>query len=182
MLDVPHPDEDDEGAALLDLTLRPTRSLTPTGFRLLMIALGSASVLVSLPFYLMGAWPVVGFLGLDVALVYWAFRSNFRAARSFERLRVGYTQMLFARVGPQGGRREWRFNPVWVRLERFDDEDYGLLRLWLTNRDRRWEIGGFLGPEQRGSAADAITGALADARRGRRFLDPAGGDHRSAES
>ena len=157
---------DVDHVALLDLTLRPRRSLTPAGFRALMTAFAAASVLYSVPFFLMRAWPVVGFFGLDVALVYWAFRANFRGARAFERLRVGYYELSLARVSERGERREWRFNPAWVRLERFDDDDYGLLRLWLRARERRWEIGGFLGPEQREDAAKALARALADARRG----------------
>ena len=159
-------DVDSDDGALLDLTLRPRRSLTPRGFRALMIAFAAASALYSLPFFLLRAWPVVGFFGLDVALVYWAFRVNFNGARAFERLRVGYFELAFARVSARGERREWRFNPAWVRLERFDDAEYGLLRLWLRARERRWEIGGFLGPEQREDAAKALTRALADARRG----------------
>jgi uncharacterized membrane protein len=153
---------------LLDLRLTPQRSLSPAGFRALMIAVGMLSALWSLPFYLMGAWPVVGFVGLDVALIYWAFRANYAAARGYEELSVGYFEMLFARVGAKGLRREWRFNPAWVRLERYEDEDYGLLRLWLTARDRRWEIGGFLGPEQRADAARRLNDALVEARRGPR--------------
>jgi uncharacterized membrane protein len=156
---------------LLDLTLRPRRSLTPRGFRWLMLAMAAASTIYSLPFYLMGAWPVVGFLGLDVLLVYWAFRVNFNGARAFEHLRVGYHEMSFARVTAKGQRNEWRFNPLWVKLERFADEDFGLLRLWLRSRERRWEIGGFLGPEQREEAEKQLSRALADARRGPRFQD-----------
>ncbi len=129
-------------------------------------AAAAVSALYSLPFFLMGAWPVVGFLGLDVALVYWAFRASYRGARGFELLRVSHFELLFARVDARGARREWRFNPAWVRLERFNDEDYGLLRLWLLSRERRWEIGGFLGPGQREEAALGLAKALAQARRG----------------
>jgi uncharacterized membrane protein len=164
LADVEYPD-----TPLLDLTLRPRRSLSPRGFRYLMLAMAAASTIYSLPFYLMGAWPVVGFLGLDVLLVYWAFRVNFNGARAFEHLRVGYFEMSFARVTARGQRSEWRFNPVWVRLERFEDEDFGLLRLWLKARERRWEIGGFLGPEQREETEKQLSRALADARRGPRF-------------
>ena len=33
-----------------------------------------------MPFLLLGAWPVFGFFGLDVLLLYLAFRANYRAA------------------------------------------------------------------------------------------------------
>jgi len=133
-----------------------------------MIGCFFASAVYSLPFFLMGAWPVVGFLGLDVLALYLAFKINYRAARGFEELSVTYLELLFARVSAVGLRREWRFNPTWVRLERVEDEDYGMRRLWLLSRDRRWEIGGFLGPEQRAAVANRLGSALAEARRGLR--------------
>ena len=82
-----------------------------------------ASALVSLPFYLIGAWPIVGFLGLDVALLALAFRASFRAARAYEEFRLTYLELLLARESAGGARREWRFNPAWVTLER--DEGAG---------------------------------------------------------
>ena len=158
-----------EPAPLLDLRLTPRRSLSPAGFRTLMIAVGMLSALWSLPFYLMGAWPVVGFLGLDVLLLYFAFRANFRAARAYELLRLTSLELLFARVSARGERREWRFNPVWVRLERVEDEEFGTRRLALVSRGRSVEVGGFLGPDQKAQLANTFSKALACARRGPRF-------------
>ena len=42
------------------------RSLSPSGFLILMIAISLVSFCVGLAFLLMGAWPVMGFFGLDV--------------------------------------------------------------------------------------------------------------------
>ena len=44
-------------------------------------------------FLLIGAWPVFGFLGLDVLLIYIAFRANFRAARAYEEVTVTATEL-----------------------------------------------------------------------------------------
>ena len=57
----------DEPAPLLDLVVYPHRSLGPTGFLVLMAVLCGCSFAVGLAFFLSGAWPVVGFLGVDVA-------------------------------------------------------------------------------------------------------------------
>ncbi len=59
--------------------LRPNRSLGRTGFALVMALLAGASVLVGTMFLLMDAWPVFGFFGLDVVLVYLAFRMSYRS-------------------------------------------------------------------------------------------------------
>ena len=48
--------------------LRPHRSLSANGFKWLIRVLLLANLLVALPMYFLGAWPVAGFCGLDVAL------------------------------------------------------------------------------------------------------------------
>jgi uncharacterized membrane protein len=161
----PHSDE----APILAIRLSPHRSLGPSGVRTLLGAAFVVGALFSLPFYLMGAWPIVGFLGLDVAALFIAFRVNFRAARAYEDFYLTYLELLFARASAHGARREWRFNPSWVRLERIDHEEFGPQRLSLLSRGRRWEIAKFLGPDQKAEFATTLTQALAEARRGPRF-------------
>lgn len=156
---------------IFDARLTPHRSLNPTAFRTLMIATFIVTAVLSLPFYLLGAWPIIGFLGLDVLALYLAFRMNYRAARAYEDFRLTYFELKFARVSPGGRRREWRFAPAWVRLERIDDEEYGPQRLSLHSRGRRWDIARFLGPDQKAEFATRFTRALAEARRGPRYSD-----------
>jgi len=98
----PSPDADD--AALFAARLFPRRSFTPAAARRLLAATFVASALFSLPFYLAGAWPIVGFLGLDVALLGLAFRMSFRAARAYEDYRLTYLELEFARVSARGAR------------------------------------------------------------------------------
>jgi uncharacterized membrane protein len=156
-------------ALLFDRRLTPHRSLGPRGFKILMLACCAVSTVYSLPFYLMGAWPVVGFLGLDVLLIYLAFRANFRAARAYELLRLTSLELFFARVSARGARREWRFNPVWVRFERVEHEEFGTQRLSLVSRGGSVEVGGFLGPDEKAALARSFSAALAEARRGPRY-------------
>ena len=156
---------------IFNARLTPHRSLNPRGFRVLMIATFFASALVSLPFYLIGAWPIIGFLGLDVALLYFAFRANFRAARAYEDFWLTYFELRFARVSAAGLKREWRFVPAWVRLERVEHEEFGVQRLSLHTRGRRWDIAKFLGPDQKAEFATRFGRALAEARRGPRYSD-----------
>jgi len=158
-------------APLFDERLNPHRSLGRDGFRNFMLATFVLSAFVSLPFYLMGAWPVVGFMGLDVLALYVAFRINFRSARAYEELRLTPLELLFARVSARGARREWRFNPAWVRFERIDHEEFGTQRLSLVSRGRSLEVGAFLGPDQKAELAAKFSRALAQARRGPRFFD-----------
>ena len=164
------PDPDADGAAIFAARLFPHRSFTPAAARRLIVAASVGSGLFSLPFYLMGAWPIVGFLGLDVAALWFAFRMSFRAARAYEDYRLTYLELELARVSPRGARREWRFNPAWVTLER-GETDAPAQPLALRSGGRRLEIAAFLGPDEKARFAGALGQALGEARRGRRFSD-----------
>src|SRR5678816_4254369 len=96
--------------------LTPHRSLGPKGFAVLMGAVCIVSFSTGLLFYLIGAWPVVGFMGLDVALIYIAFKLNYRAARLYETVDLTQTALTVTRVQPSGKAQVWSFNPYWVRL------------------------------------------------------------------
>ncbi len=160
-----------EDAAIFAARLSPRRSLTPAGARRVMAATFVASALFSLPFYLIGAWPIIGFLGLDVALLWLAFRASFRSARAYEDYRVTYLELQFARVNPAGARREWRFNPAWVTLERGEGAAPTAQKLALRSGGRRLEIAAFLGADEKQTFAAALMRALGEARRGRSFHD-----------
>ena len=96
--------------------LTPHRSLSPKGFTVLMALVCLVSFATGLLFYLLGAWPVMGFMGLDVALIYVAFKLNYRAARLYETVDLTPGALTVTRVQPSGKAQSWNFNPYWVRL------------------------------------------------------------------
>jgi uncharacterized membrane protein len=147
-------------------TITPHRSLGSTGFLLLMLGIGGLSFVSGMVFLLLGAWPVFGFLGLDVLLVYWAFRANFRAARAYEEVTVTASELTVRKVSHRGRVREWTLNPLWVQLDRIVHEEFGIERLFLVSRGRRLPIAGFLGPDEKKSFAHALAAALGEAKRG----------------
>jgi uncharacterized membrane protein len=101
---------------LFEARLKPHRSLTPQGFAVLMMVLGGISFIVGMVFLFMGAWPVFGFFGLDVLVVWFAFRANFHAARAYEDIHLTPHRLLVRQVSARGEARETEFNPRWVRL------------------------------------------------------------------
>ena len=151
---------------IFSATLTPYRSLGPTGFLILMCCLGGASFATGVVFILLGAWPVFGFLGLDVLLVYLAFRINYRAARAYEQVTVTASELTVRKVTPLGRVREWSANPLWVRLQQDVHEEFGVERLFLISRGQRMAIAGFLGPKEKASFAKALSQALFEAKRG----------------
>ena len=109
--------------------LTPHRSLSPTGFLIFMLVLGTLSFASGVSFLLMGAWPVFGFFGLDVLLVYWAFRINYRAARAYEEVTVTASELRLRKVSHHGRVSQWTLNPLWVRLDQDKHDEYGIERL-----------------------------------------------------
>ena len=151
---------------LFSAVMTPNRSLGPSGFVIVMLLVAGVSFIAGLVFLMAGAWPVTGIFGLDVALIYWAFRANYRAARAYERIIVTPTELIFRKVSAKGAVIEWRCNPLWVRLDRVIDEDFGVQELHLVSRGEWVPIAGFLGPDEKESFGKALQAALAAARRG----------------
>ncbi|MGU3492650.1 DUF2244 domain-containing protein [Xanthobacteraceae bacterium A53D] len=147
-------------------TLVPHRSLSRRGFVCVMALIGGISFAAGAVFLSMGAWPVFGFFGLDVLLVYLAFKANFRAADAREYIRITPSLVEVRHVPARG--RGWvaRMNPFWTRVKRQDDEDHGTLALSLVSQGRETVVGGFLGPAQKGELADDLSAALSEVKRG----------------
>ena len=151
---------------LFSARLTPHRSLSRTGFALVMAVLGTISFAAGTVFLLIGAWPVFGFFGLDVLVIYWAFRINFRRAAAVEEISVTPSELRVRRVSHRGHVVEWVLNPLWVRLDQKTHAEFGIERLYLVSKGRRVSIGSFLGADEKASFAKALLAALQTAKRG----------------
>jgi len=158
------------GGLPFERVLLPHRSLPPRGFHLLMLILGLISLAVGIGFVSIGAWPVMGFFGLDVALVYIAFRLNDRSARRSETIRLAGDVFTVERVDVQGERRMWRFQPFWLRVI-FEERGDEWNRLLVASHGRSLVIGDIVTPAVRRELAASIREAL---KRWRDTLNPAG--------
>jgi uncharacterized membrane protein len=157
------PDHQDE---LFSARLTPHRSLNRTGFLVVMAFVSVVSFAAGVAFLLMGAWPVLGFFGLDVLAIYWAFRISFRNAKASEEIRVTPSALSVRRISHRGHVVEFTFNPLWVQLDRKIHAEFGIERLYLVSKGRRITIGSFLGADEKASFANALMAALQAARRG----------------
>jgi uncharacterized membrane protein len=151
---------------LFSALLTPHRSLSRTGFLVLMGFVGAISFAAGIAFWLMGAWPVFGIFGLDLLAIYWAFRINFRDARTIEEIRMTPSELRLRRVSHRGHAVEFVLNPLWVQLDQEIHDEYGIEKLYLRSRGRRLAVGSFLGPNEKASFAKALNAALQAARRG----------------
>lgn len=144
--------------------LTPHRSLGRRGFLVLMATLTAAWLVTGLVFLSRGAWPIFGFFGLDVLLLYVAFRMNYRAARMREEVSVSRTALDIRKVAPSGRAEQHRFNPFWTRFSVARHEMIGVTAMAVEGQGRTVPIGAFLNPDDRESFAAAFSQALAKAR------------------
>ena len=153
------------GPVLFDAVLTPHRSLPPAGFRLLIGALSAVGLAAGTAFLALGAWPVLGFFGLDIALLAWCFHVNYRQGRQWERLRLTPDALTVERANPAGRMEQVRLPPWWLRVEiERSGERPGPLT--LATHGRREIVGAFLAPWERVEVADALRRALAPLRAG----------------
>jgi uncharacterized membrane protein len=140
------------------------RSLGRRGFLILMALLLAISLSASAAFLAIGAWPVFGFFGLDLLLIYLAFRLNYRDGRASEEVAIWRDDLVVRQISPAGRIVEHRFNPFWTRFGVDRHEEFGVMRMVLTSKGREVELGSFLNPVDRESFARAFSAALSAAR------------------
>jgi uncharacterized membrane protein len=143
--------------------LNAYRSLGPTGFQVVMAIVIAVNAVVGIVFTSLGAWPVLAFCGLDVVLIYWAFRSNYRSGRASEIIEVTPGLLTLTRTHPSGSNERFEFNPYWVRVRLLERPD-GRNDLWLTSHGTQFHFAKFLSDDERRDFAESLTRALLVAR------------------
>jgi uncharacterized membrane protein len=150
------------GGPLFEAELKPHRSLPPRGFLILMCVFGGINFAAGTAFWLLGAWPVFGFFGLDVLLLWLAFRYSYRQARAREFIRLDEYSLTIRRRDARGREQISRLQPYWLRVECRDDDESAALR--LCSHGRSTALGVFLSPGERRNLAEALREALARLR------------------
>ena len=169
-MDAPAITHDDAPVELFAARVTPNASLGTAGFVAVMVAMGAIGVVCGIMFARVGAWPVVPFLGLDVLLLYVAFRAYRKRSAAYEEIRITREEVLVRRVDWRGRRSEARFNPAWVRLEKTvlvapEGLEGGLARLAIAWKGKLLQIATDLSAPEREAFAAAMDKALAAARR-----------------
>jgi len=145
--------------ALFRAVLTPHRSLSPRGFLILMSAVSLVSFVAGLAFFAMGAWPVMGFFGLDVALIYLAFRINYRAGRAHEIVELSERMLSVTHVAYDGRRKIFSCNPYWARVDVRTGPD-GRSNLSILAQGKAHSFGHVLNHDERREFAQALKEAL----------------------
>ncbi len=150
-----------------DAELRPHRSLRPTGFTLVMLAASILGFAIGISFMIAGAWPVFGFCGLELILLYVAFRLNYHSGRRYERIRLTDEGLQIHRCGQKGETGRDEIEPSWLRVA-VSESAPNKGQLVLSSHGRSVTVGGFLPPGERREVAAALRAAI------ERYRAPAG--------
>jgi uncharacterized membrane protein len=145
--------------------LTPHRSLSPQGVRWVIAFTAMMASIPGIAFYAMGAWPVVGLLGLDVLVLYWALNASLADREMFEEITLWPDALDIRHVSKKGRETALSFNPFFIRLSVVRDNEDRVTALKIVTRKDEVEIGRFLTPGDKASFADAFGHALSRAKR-----------------
>ena len=146
---------------LWSVTLTPHRSLNRSGFLVLFGLVVFINAVMAIFFLVLKAWPVFGFLGVDVALVWFAFRANENSAQQSERIVIEGDDLRLIKQRPKKQVVEQSFNRRWTKvLLEYDDAREIVGRMFLVSHGKRTEIASFLGADERRSLANELNAVM----------------------
>ena len=152
-------DKSPENGEAIVITLWPYRSLSLRGFRILIVVLASVMSFIGLGFYLLGAWPVVGFLGLEIFVVWYAFKWNYRSGQLVETVAITPQQVDITRTDWRGRSKTICLDGVWIKAE-LDTKEKRRCRLYLRQHANKLEIGAFMPSAEKPYLAAALNEAF----------------------
>ncbi len=144
---------------LFEAAIVPHRSLGPRGFKVLVAIFAATSLYITTLLWLLGAWPVIGFSGVEVGLAILLIRMNGRATRECELVLLSERVLRIVRTDPRGRRQECALPPTWLNVVL--QERRGRVPLLLVAvHGKREEIGAKLGEREKRDLAKALAEAL----------------------
>ncbi len=149
----------DASAAVFEAMIVPHRSLSARGMRLLIGGLGGVGLFTSVLFWWLGAWPIAGFNGVELALAVVLLRINARAARASEMLLLDEGSLRIVRTAPDGTRQERRLPAAWLNVV-VQERQGRVPGLWLVGQGRQEEVAKTLGEHEKLDLANALRAAL----------------------
>ncbi len=155
--------EPTENTIYFDATLTPNRSLSPRAFTVVMAVVVAMSFIAGLSFVSMGAFPVIGFFGLDALAIWFAFRWSFRNLKQETRVRITAEQIDLMHERPGTAPRTASLPTAFTRV-RLDFPGRRPSELKLAHGGQAWVIGRFLTPAERKSLKEALEKAIRTAQ------------------
>ena len=129
--------------SLIKLRLEPSKSLRPEGAKLVLLTLGSFGLIISGCFMVFGAWPVFGFMALDVLLIYIAFQAQYRRSNRGQEITISNDKIEIKYFKGGVCVKTILLNKYWAKLEQFNCFNRRS-KLMFSSHGKFSEIGEFL--------------------------------------
>ncbi len=142
-----------------EAVITPHRSLGPAGLKRLIAFILILSSLVSTGLWFIGAWPVIGFNGLEIGLAIYLLRRNARERHTVERLLLSANGLIVVRTDARGRTVTRRLESAWLNAV-LQERPGRAPSLLLVERGRQLEVGRDLGEMEKRDLAAALRGAL----------------------
>ena len=149
---------------LFAATLTPHRSLTPAGKRVVIGLVAALALVPGVVFYVAGAWPVVGFMGLDVLAIWAALTISMRGGKAYEVVTLWPTSLELKKVDAKGTEELLSFVPKSVKFVIDRDYNERVTALWLKADAKKVPLGAFLSADEKLSLSKVFGTALRKAR------------------
>ena len=170
--DMPQNQDDRTEKPRQRLELWPHRSLSPKGFKIFMMVLAGLMLTMGLGFFLVGAWPVIGFMGAEIAVLYIVFKLNYRAARQREHLMATKKTFRIERISVDGEKTVDELPIPWLQAKLVPDvkpdddlESRTTPKLIVSSHGKSTEIGAFLHVAEKRELLPEVDAMLKDAQR-----------------
>lgn len=151
--------QDNVSKTLFEAVLHPHRSLSRKGVIIAISVMLAGSAFTTSLMFLLGAWPVIGFNGVEIALALFLFRLNIRAARARETIILTSEELQHSHTNIKGQTQTTILPPYWLKI--VIEERHGRTpALLLAARNIRREIGMSLGESEKRDLAQALAAAL----------------------
>ena len=143
---------------LFEAVIVPHRSLGALGLRRLMAALAALSVLVAIGLWFAGAWPVIGFTGLEAGLAIWLLRRHAAIEGHSETLLLSDDGLRIIRAA-RGSRSEMHVPVAWLRSS-LEERPGRTPALMLRGHGVAIEVATSLGESEKRDLAQSLAHAL----------------------
>ncbi len=144
---------------LFHAVVRPHRSLSPRGLRILIIAICAASLMISTLFFFAGAWPILGFCGAEIALAVALLRLNAKRARRSETITLTPGEIQVSRRDEKGRQTVRNLRAAWLNVV-LEERLARVPGLFLRNRGEQEEVAREIGEEEKRALAARLSDAL----------------------
>ena len=144
---------------LFFLELHPNRSSSKRDIKRLNYGLCATLIPAGIAFISLGAWPVCGFLFLEIFALIMLLNFNHRCSYVTERILITEACLKVERIDQWGRKNQWSFQRHWLQVNIDQNEDLNF-KLELRSHGKSLVIGSFLSPRARRNIAISLNQAL----------------------